>query len=78
MQLRKYKTNEVIFEYGEVGTTFCIILKGAVSVHVPQTNYEQTQEGEVALLHNVATLKPGQSFGELSLIQDAPRIATIQ
>ena len=35
MQLRKYKEREVIFEYGEIGSEFCIILKGSVSVHVP-------------------------------------------
>ena len=63
----QYKTGATIFSEGEPGEKFFLILDGAVRISrfVPGM-------GEEAL----AVLRPGAYFGEMSLIDDAPRSAT--
>ena len=63
----QYKSSATIFSEGEPGDKFYLIVEGAVRISriVPGM-------GEEAL----AVLRPGNYFGEMSLIDDAPRSAT--
>jgi len=63
----QYKSNATIFSEGSPGDKFYLIVEGAVRISrvVPGM-------GEEAL----AVLRPGNYFGEMSLIDDAPRSAT--
>lgn len=63
----QYKLSATIFSEGEPGDKFYLIVDGAVRISriVPGI-------GEEAL----AVLRPGNYFGEMSLIDDAPRSAT--
>jgi CRP-like cAMP-binding protein len=63
----KHKSGQTIFEEGSAGDKFFLILEGAVRISriVPGM-------GEEAL----AVLRPGAYFGEMSLIDAAPRSAT--
>ena len=66
------KEGEFLFRYGDRGTTFYVILEGIVGVNVPIDEEKSTLEKEV---HQMVK---GQSFGELALIYDIPRAASIQ
>ena len=63
----QYKSSATIFSEGAPGDKFYLIVEGAVRISriVPGM-------GEEAL----AVLRPGNYFGEMSLIDDAPRSAT--
>ena len=63
----QYRASATIFSEGEPGDKFYLIVDGAVRISriVPGM-------GEEAL----AVLRPGNYFGEMSLIDDAPRSAT--
>lgn len=58
---------------GDPGTTFYVILKGSVGIRV----LSKTEEGVEPQLREVRVMKAGESFGELSLIKNMPRAATI-
>jgi CRP/FNR family cyclic AMP-dependent transcriptional regulator len=64
---KKIKKNEIIFKEGDVGDAFYLIILGSVriSTMVPGV-------GEEAL----TILKEGEYFGEMALIDDAPRSAS--
>lgn len=62
---RFYKEGEKIFSEGEPGTAMYIIKSGEVKIY-------KTNNG--ADVH-IATLAPGDFFGELALLDDAPRSA---
>jgi CRP-like cAMP-binding protein len=64
---QEYKRNQTVFSEGDAGDKFYLILDGAIRISrmVPGM-------GEEAL----AVLKAGAYFGEMSLIEDAPRSAT--
>jgi CRP-like cAMP-binding protein len=66
-QEEKTKTGKEVFSEGEPGEKFYIVLEGAVRISriVPGM-------GEEAL----AVLRPGAYFGEMSLIDSAPRSAS--
>jgi CRP/FNR family cyclic AMP-dependent transcriptional regulator len=63
----QYRSSATIFSEGEPGDKFYLVIEGAVRISriVPGM-------GEEAL----AVLRPGNYFGEMSLIDDAPRSAT--
>jgi CRP/FNR family transcriptional regulator, cyclic AMP receptor protein len=63
----QYRSGATIFSEGEPGDKFYLLIEGAVRISriVPGM-------GEEAL----AVLRPGNYFGEMSLIDDAPRSAT--
>lgn len=64
---KKVKKNEIIFREGDIGDAFYLIVTGSVriSTMVPGV-------GEEAL----TILKEGEYFGEMALIDDAPRSAS--
>ena len=65
---RKYGKDEVVFHADESGDVFCLILSGRVKVTMI------SPEGKEIIL---SMLGPGDFFGEMALLTDEPRSATI-
>jgi len=61
---RDYRTSEVIFHQGDIGLGMYIILQGTVEIICNPGR------------HILAELNDGDFFGELALLDDAPRSAT--
>lgn len=69
--IKDYAAGEIIFRQGDAGDSFYIIKKGSVDVDV----FAAKEGGEGVV---VATLGPGDFFGEMSLLTGAARTATIR
>lgn len=67
MRARRFKRAEVIFHLGDPGDALFIIVSGEVKISLP------SEGGEEAIL---VRLQPGDVFGELALLDGAPRSAT--
>jgi len=67
LRRRRFRRNEVIFHQGDPGDSLHVVAAGAVKIVLPST------EGDEAI---IATLRPGDFFGELALLDGAPRSAT--
>ncbi|MCP5371085.1 MAG: EAL domain-containing protein [Hyphomicrobiales bacterium] len=72
---RKYAAGEVIFRAGEMGRDAYLIERGRVRVTLPRTTTHSGQAGGDEVV--IAELGPGEIFGEMSMIDDAPRSATV-
>jgi CRP-like cAMP-binding protein len=68
LRTRRYRRNETIFHQGDPGDSLYIIESGAVKIVLP------SPEGEEEAI--IATLSPGDFFGELALLDGAERSAT--
>jgi len=69
LRKRKAKKKEEIIKQGEIGDKFYLLSDGEVSVHV--------RKGVMSQPKKVATLGPGDFFGEMALVTELPRTATI-
>jgi CRP/FNR family transcriptional regulator, cyclic AMP receptor protein len=67
MRSRRFRRGEVIFHLGDPGEALFIIVAGEVKISLP------SEAGDEAIL---ARLQPGDVFGELALLDGAPRSAT--
>lgn len=67
LRRRRFRHGEVIFHLGDPGDALFLIVSGAVKISLP------TEEGGEAIL---ATLRAGDVFGELALLDGAPRSAS--
>jgi CRP-like cAMP-binding protein len=67
MSRRRYRRDEVIFHEGDPGDSLHVVVAGRVKIT------RESTEGDEAI---VVLLVPGDSFGELVLLDGAPRSAT--
>jgi CRP/FNR family transcriptional regulator, cyclic AMP receptor protein len=67
MTRRRFRRNEVIFHQGDPGDALHVVATGAVKIVLP------SPDGEEAI---IATLREGDFFGELALLDGAPHSAT--
>jgi CRP/FNR family transcriptional regulator, cyclic AMP receptor protein len=67
MRTRRFRRGEVIFHLGDPGDALFIVMTGAIKIMLP------SDSGDEAIL---ATLHAGDVFGELALLDGAPRSAT--
>lgn len=67
MTRRRFRRHEVIFHEGDPGDSLHIVVEGRVKIT------RESADGEEAI---VAMLSPGDTFGELVLLDGAPRSAT--
>jgi CRP-like cAMP-binding protein len=67
MRSRRFRRGEVIFHIGDPGDALFVIVEGEVKISLP------SETGEEAIL---ATLRSGDVFGELALLDGAPRSAS--
>ena len=67
MRTRRFRRGEVIFHVGDPGDALFVIVSGDVKISLP------SETGDEAIL---ATLRPGDVFGELALLDGAPRSAS--
>lgn len=78
----KFRAGETIFAQGDRGDNFYIIKSGEVERHIRHPRPAGTELEPDTADENRATLAktlwPGQSFGELSLMYNAPRAATVR
>ncbi len=65
---RRYAKDEVVFHADEAGDVFCLIREGRVKVTMT------SPEGKEIIL---STMGPGDFFGEMSLIDNEPRSASV-
>ena len=64
---RRFRRHEVIFHAGDPGDALFIVASGSVKIVLP------SPEGNEAI---IATLRPGDFFGELAVLDGEPRSAT--
>jgi uncharacterized membrane protein len=63
---RKLRKSEILFRFGEIGTSMVIIEEGTIEISVPV----EKKEMQISVLHE------GEFVGELALIDGLPRTAT--
>ncbi len=68
MQEQSFENREVVFREGDPGDRLFILLQGTMHVYV-------TRESKVITYNR---LQPGECFGEMALIENVPRSATVQ
>lgn len=81
VSLENFKAGEVlarqrVFNEGERGSKFYIVMSGAVSFYISATKSEGS--AKPSPLFKVGDAKAGAAFGELALLHDKPRAATIE
>lgn len=71
---KNYQAGELVFEENTPGSELCIIAEGEVEIQVNPATLGKKDEG--AGSYTIATLRRGQSFGEVSLVDEGLRSAS--
>lgn len=79
----RFRSGEEVFKQGDAGDNFYIIKSGEFERHICRPRASRNEDSRSGRFDDeqpsrVKTLHPGQSFGELSLMYNAPRSATVR
>eukprot|EP01038_Epipyxis_sp_PR26KG_P005579 gene5579-7704_t len=74
MKIKEYSDGEYIVVQDEIGEEFFIIQEGAVKIVEKRPPIEK---GGMPTYVTLTTLREGHFFGEMSIVTDAPRVASV-
>lgn len=74
--LRKFKKNQVIFEENSPSKEFYVIVEGTVDIQLDPNLIRGEAGGKKQELKTIASLRRGQSFGEVALVDLGVRSAS--
>lgn len=77
MQIEYHPKFTFIFQFGQKGEKFYIILKGEAQLMLPKDNSFNDKENIVENMIKIKLLNVGNSFGELALFSNKTRTASI-
>ena len=69
LQERTYLKNETIFKQGDIGRALFIVFSGKIALSRLDSD---TGKNEI-----IAEVRPGEFFGEMALLEEMPRTATV-
>ena len=75
-QIATYQRRQVVFEENSCGREIYIVLEGEVAVEVDPAKLGTVEKGSTQL-RVIRTFGPGESFGEVAVVDKYPREATI-
>ena len=68
LRTTRYAAGQQVVKQGEIGDEFYIVVRGALDI---------VHEDDAGQLHTVRSIGEGDSFGEIALLADVPRTATV-
>jgi len=69
LEQRTYEPDSVVFEAGQPADELLVILRGKASINLVLAN---------GFTHRVTTCTPGMTFGEMAILDNSPRSATVR
>ena len=78
MFLKQYKAGEVIIRYGEIGSEYYVLKSGSIDVVVYKEGTKPTDSELDSKILRTKTLPAGVGFGELALLYNDKRTATVR
>ncbi len=75
LQIKDFKDGEYICHQGEIGEEFFIIQEGSVKVVERRPSPDRGWDSPINV--TLVTLREGHFFGEMSLLTDEPRVASV-
>jgi CRP-like cAMP-binding protein len=71
------RARQLVFREGERGAKFFIVLSGRVAYYITVKKTDEETDEEIETQLKVGSAEAGASFGELALLQDKPRAASV-
>jgi len=78
MKVQKFKADENIIKYGDIGTQYFLLAKGCVKVIIYRDGTDCNDENLAYKIKLTKFIDQGTGFGELALLYNDKRSATVQ